>query len=242
MSNELSIYDEVEGQGFENMGADKYSVPMLKIAQPTSGVLTEDDSQVKVGDFYNSATGESYGPEIELIPVYFNTVWLEWKPNMGGLAGRHKPYSVRVTGDIFTGLKTLDGNDIQESWCYLVLIKGHEDNGPLLFSCASTSIRYCKTWNSLLSENRLPSGKHAPLFSTYWKLSSKKNKNDKGTFYVIGEGKNAAITKGDWVPAEIYNNCVKAVVETAGTMFEQLNMTEDTVPATAALPEAAGNY
>ena len=73
-------------------------------------------------------------------------------------------------------------------------------------------------------------------------MSSKKNKNDKGTFYVIGEGKNAAITKGDWVPAEIYNNCVKAVVETAGTMFEQLNMTEDTVPATAALPEASGNY
>ena len=110
------IYDEVEGQGFENMGADKYSVPRLKIAQPTSGVLTEDNTKVKVGDFYNSVTGESYGSEIEVIPVYFNTVWLEWKPNMGGLAGRHKPYSVRVTGDVFTGLKTLDGNDIQESW------------------------------------------------------------------------------------------------------------------------------
>ena len=79
-TNEVSVYDEVAGQGFENMGADKYSVPMLKVAQPTSAILTDDGTKVKVGDFYNSATGESYGQEVEVIPVYFNSVWLEWKP------------------------------------------------------------------------------------------------------------------------------------------------------------------
>ena len=226
-TNEVSVYDEVAGQGFENMGADKYSVPMLKVAQPTSSVLTDDGTKVKVGDFYNSATGESYGPEVEVIPVYFNSVWLEWKPNMGGLVGRHKPYSVRVTGDVFKGLKTLEGNDIQEAWCYLVLIKGHEDSGPLLLSCTTTNIRHCKTWNSYHSENRLPSGKHAPLFSCYWKIASKKNKNDKGTFYVFGEGKNTAITKGDWVPAEIYTDYVKSVVDSASAMFDQLSMGDD---------------
>ena len=178
-TNEVSVYDEVAGQGFENMGADKYSVPMLKVAQPTSSVLTDDGTKVKVGDFYNSATGESYGPEVEVIPVYFNSVWLEWKPNMGGLVGRHKPYSVRVTGDVFKGLKTLEGNDIQEAWCYLVLIKGHEDSGPLLLSCTSTNIRHCKTWNSYLSENRLPSGKHAPLFLVIGRLLLRKTRMTK---------------------------------------------------------------
>lgn len=227
MENEMDIYDDIAGQGFENMGADKFSVPMLKIAQPTSSVLTEDGSEVKAGDFYNSITGKSYGPKVELVPVYFNTAWLEWKPNMGGLVARHKPYSVRVTGDRFTGLKSLAGNDIQEAWCYLVLIRGHEDEGIMLLSCTSTNIRHCKTWNSFLSENRLKSGKPAPLFSRYWTLESKKNKNDKGTFFVLGDGKNTAITKSDWVPAEIYTNFVKPVLETAPQMFDQLNMSED---------------
>lgn len=227
MENELDIYDDIAGQGFENMGADKFSVPMLKIAQPTSSVLTEDDSEVKAGDFYNSITGKSYGPKVELVPVYFNTTWLEWKPDMGGLVARHKPYSVRVTGDRFTGLKSLAGNDIQEAWCYLVLIRGHEDEGIMLLSCTSTNIRHCKTWNSFLSENRLKSGKSAPLFSCYWILESKKNKNDKGTFFVLGDGKSTAITKSDWVPAEIYTNFVKPVLETAPQMFDQLNMSED---------------
>lgn len=227
MENEMDIYDGIAGQGFENMGADKFSVPMLKIAQPTSSVLTEDGSSVKAGDFYNSITGKSYGPKVELVPVYFNTTWLEWKPNMGGLVARHKPYSVRVTGDRFTGLKSLAGNDIQEAWCYLVLIRGHEDEGIMLLSCTSTNIRHCKTWNSFLSENRLKSGKPAPLFSCYWMLESKKNKNDKGTFFVLGDGKNTAITKSDWVPAEIYTNFVKPVLETAPQLFDQLNMSED---------------
>lgn len=227
MENELDIYDDIAGQGFENMGADKFSVPMLKIAQPTSSVLTEDGSEVKAGDFYNSITGKSYGPKVELVPVYFNTTWLEWKPNMGGLVARHKPYSVRVTGDRFTGLKSLAGNDIQEAWCYLVLIRGHEDEGIMLLSCTSTNIRHCKTWNSFLSENRLKSGKSAPLFSCYWTLESKKNKNDKGTFFVLGDGKNTAITKSDWVPADIYTNFVKPVLETAPQLFDQLNMSED---------------
>lgn len=227
MENEMSIYDDVAGQGFENMGADKFSVPMLKIAQTTSSVLTEDGSEVKAGDFYNSITGKSYGPKVELIPVYFNTTWLEWKPNMGGLVARHKPYSVRVTGDRFTGLKSLAGNDIQEAWCYLILIRGHEDEGIMLLSCTSTNIRHCKTWNSFLSENRLKSGKPAPLFSCYWILESKKNKNDKGTFFVLGDGKNTAITKSGWVPAEIYTNFVKPVLETAPQLFDQLSISED---------------
>ena len=241
--NELSMYDEVAGQGFENMGADNFSVPMLKIAQPTSGVLTEDGSEVKAGDFYNSNTGKSYGPKVELIPVYFNTVWLEWKPNMGGLVARHKPYSIRVTGDKFTGMKSLAGNGIQEAWCYLVLVKGHEDEGIMLLSCTSTNIRHCKLWNSLLSENRLPSGKHAPLFSCYWIVESKKNKNDKGTFFVMGEGKNTAITKSGWVPGEIYTDFVKPVLETAPQLFEQLNMSEDsTKPALAIEDNTEGKF
>lgn len=227
MENELDIYDDIAGQGFENMGADKFSVPMLKIAQSTSSVLTEDGSEVKAGDFYNSITGKNYGTKVELVPVYFNTTWLEWKPNMGGLVARHKPYSVRVTGDRFTGLKSLTGNDIQEAWCYLVLIRGHEDEGIMLLSCTSTNIRHCKTWNSFLSDNRLKSGKPAPLFSCYWILESKKNKNDKGTFFALGDGKNTAIKKSDWVPAEIYTNFVKPVLETAPQMFDQLNMSED---------------
>ena len=228
--NELDIYDEVAGQGFENMGVDKFSIPMLKIAQPTSSIVA--DGNVAMGDFYNSVNGKSYGSSIEVIPVYFDTVWLEWKPNMGGLVGRHKPYSIKTTGDVYTGLHTLDGNDIQEAWCYFVLIKGHEDEGPLMLSATSTNIRYCKIWNGLLNESKLPSGKHAPLFCAYWKLESRKNKNDKGTFFVLGEGKTAAIERTTFVPKEIYLNNVKLIVENASQMFAQASVTEDSEAST----------
>lgn len=225
MAEDVSVYEEVAGQGFENMGADKFSIPMLKIAQATSSIVA--DGNVKMGDFYNSITGVSYGNSIEVIPVYFDTVWLEWRANMGGLVGRHKPYSIKTTGDIYTGLRTLDGNTIQESWCYFILIKGHEDEGPLMFSATSTNLRYCKIWNGLLNEAKLPSGKHAPLFSSYWKLESRKNKNDKGTYFVLGEGKAAAISKGDFVPKEIYLNSVKLIVENAAQMFAQSNVADE---------------
>lgn len=239
--NELSIYDDVEGKGFENMGADKFSIPMLKIAQPTSSIVTEDGTEVKAGDFYNSITGKSYGTKIEVIPVYFNSVWLEWKPNMGGLVARHKPYSIPVEGDAFTGMH-YNGNDVQDSWCYLVLIKGHEDEGVIMLSCTSTNIKYAKIWNGLMNDSRLPSGKHAPLFAYYWQLESKKNKNDKGTFFVLGEAKTAAIKKGDMVPKEIYLSCVKGAVEIAPQSFENVNMAATgELPAPADAEETTGD-
>lgn len=233
----LSIYEQSAGKGFENMGAEQLSTPMLKIAQPISSILTEDGSLVHAGDWYNSVTGESYGPAIQVIPVYFNTVWLEWKPNMGGLVGRHKPYSIKTIGSPFTGLRTPDGNTIQESWCYLVLVRGHEADGVMLLSCTSTNIRHCKVWNGLLAATRLPSGSHAPLFSSYWTLESKKNKNDKGTFFVMGEGKTTAITKSDWVPAEIYTNDVQPILEQASRMFDQLNVSDNNTSVVASIED-----
>ena len=240
--NEVGFYDEVAGKGFENMGADKFAIPMLLIAQMQSSVTTADNSKVKAGDFYNSITGESYGTSVTVVPIYFNSVWLEWKPNMGGLVGRHAPYSVKVTGDAYTGMKTADGNDIQESWCYFVLIKGRENDGPLMFSATSSNIRYAKVWNGMLNDARLPSGKHAPLFSQYWKLTSKKNKNDKGTFFILGEGKNASIEKEGWVSKDVYMNNVKDLLSTVGDAFDRVGIaqpeatqqiTDGTVPDTS---------
>ena len=232
--NEVGFYDEVAGKGFENMGADKFAIPMLLIAQMQSEVTTRDNTKVKPGDFYNSLTGESYGTTVEVVPLYFNSVWLEWKPNMGGLVGRHKPYSIVVTGDVYSGMKTSDGNDIQESWCYFVLIKGRENDGPLMYSATSSNIKYAKIWNGMLNDARLPSGKHAPLFSEYWKLTSKKNKNDKGTFFILGEGKNAAIEKTTWVPKDIYINNVKGFLDTAAEAFDKVGVANEPqqIPAT----------
>ena len=70
VTNELDFYDEMSGAGYDNMGGDKFVMPMLLVAQSHPPLLTM--VQVKLGDFYNSVTKESYGPSVEVTVVYLS--------------------------------------------------------------------------------------------------------------------------------------------------------------------------
>lgn len=217
-NQEVDFYDEMSGAGYDNMSGDKFVMPMLLVAQKSSKIVEE--GVVKLGDFYNSVTQESYGPSLSLVPVYFESVWQIWKPNMGGFVGRARPGSIKVTGDVYKGMftKAEDGgpdNLVDDTWMYFVLIEGHESEGMLLMPVTSASIKHVKNWNSFIHDTRTASGKRAPLFYKYWKLTTHKNEFDKGTSWTFGEGAKTDILPGKTVPKEIYIEYVKPALEIA---------------------------
>lgn len=217
-SKEMDFYDEMSGSGYDNMGGDKFVMPMLLVAQKTSKIV--EDGIVKLGDFYNSVTKESYGAALEVAVVYFESVWQIWKPNMGGFVGRVRPGSIPVTGDVYKGMKTRaeeggPDNDVDDTWMYFVLIKGRESEGIMMMPVTSTGIKHCKNWNSFIHNTVTMSGKRAPIFYKYWKLTTHKNEFTGGTSWTFGEGSKTDIQSGDIVPKEVYLEYVKPALEIA---------------------------
>lgn len=178
---ELDYLDEVAGQGFEDMDSSAVSIPMLLISQQLSQVV--QDGVVEAGHFYNSLTGEDLGTKLELVCCQFQKAWVEWKPNNGGFVGRHLPGSIEVVGDNYTGMKTPDGNDVIETFIYLVAIPARPDLGLMMFSSTPGAIRYLKAWNTSMRYLRLPSGRPAPMFAGIWEMEINPDTNKKGNKY-----------------------------------------------------------
>ena len=54
-------------EGFEDSTYKLSDLPIVMLAQPTSPVISEENTGVKPGDLYNSVSKESYGSSVELI-------------------------------------------------------------------------------------------------------------------------------------------------------------------------------
>ena len=206
-TNEVSVYDEVAGQGFENMSNGEVAVPRLLIAQALSDVVQNDS--VKVGHFYNSISGKDYGESVDVIVCHFQKVWVEWKKNQGGYVATHDVGSIEVTGNNYTGMEHKDAegniNDVIETWNYLVVLPEHMEDGYMLFGSTRGNLKYLKGWNTQMRYLRTPSGKAAPLFSSIWTLATGKDQNKKGnTYYSCNKDGKSSIVWKDWVSKEVF--------------------------------------
>ena len=218
---DVGYLDEVNGQGFENMGTSETAVPRLLIAQSNSEVVTNE--KVKAGHFYNSITGEDYGDTIDLIVCHFQKVWVEWKKNMGGYVGTYPVGGLEgVTGDPFKGMEHTDAegnvNDVIETWDYLVILPDHRDAGYLIFGSTRGNLKYLKGWNTQMRYLRTPSGKPAPLFSSIWTLATGKDTNKQGkTFFSCNKDGKPAFTWKDWTTKELFLEYVTPARQAADT-------------------------
>jgi hypothetical protein len=187
-----SFLDDHEGEGLESIRGGMFSIPFLKIIQKGSPEVEEGNpaflEDAKAGTFMNSLTKETYGNKLEVIVLDTEPVWLAWKPNRGGFAGKHAPGSIEVFGSPFDegGMKTRDGNTIEENIVFYVLIKGRENDGPIAMSLNSTNLKHAKNWNSYILNTKTPSGKRAPMFGAIWSLELLYNTNQKGSWFMLG--------------------------------------------------------
>lgn len=176
-------------KGFEQISKDTMSIPFVRILQKLSPQLDKQKPEyaegAEEGMFYNTITRSVYGNKLRIIVGSFERVFIEWRPNRGGLVGYHTPeHAEAVAADkTFGKWTTEDGNILQENYVYMVLIEGHEDEGVCVLSMASSMIKEARAWNRLMSTHIMPNGQRALPYYLVWDVVSEYAKNDKGTWY-----------------------------------------------------------
>jgi len=216
-SKELAEFMEgMAGAGFENLGAQDFQIPFLRILQPLSPQVLDGDEHVenaKAGHFYNTLTNRVYGHEVEIIPLKCVTEWLVWAPNRGPMKARVPVGSIPIVGEPFSKMMTPDGDEVVETMTIYCLIAGHIEEGPVAFPLAKTNIKHGKKLNTMLHSTFLPSGKRAPYFSSVWRLRTSVNRNEKGTWYSLGVKNQTNIDRIRWITQEEFTGAITPALD-----------------------------
>ena len=176
-------------EGFEDINGSTMAIPFVRILQDLSPQLNKKKPEyiegAEAGDWLNSTTKEVYGPEINVIVLKFERIYIEWKPNRGGFVSYHTPENAeRLAVDTtFGNWKTKEGNELTENYVYMILIEGHEAEGIVVLSLSSSAIKVAKEWNRLMTTHIMSNGQRARPYYLIWKLSSEYKENDKGAWY-----------------------------------------------------------
>lgn len=176
-------------EGFEQITQETIAIPFVRILQKLSPQLDKNKAEyvegAQEGQWFNTITKEVYGEILRCIVLKFEHIYIEWRPERGGFVGYHDPENAaRITVDnTFGKWKTEEGNALQENYVYLVLIAGHEKEGPVVISLASTMIKMARQWNRLMTTHLMRNGKVAKPYYLLWDLTTDYKSNDKGTWY-----------------------------------------------------------
>ena len=152
------------GAGRQGVTATDMATPIISILQSNSPQCKKSDAKyisgATEGQFFNNVTGEVYDGEkgLKVIPCFFEKVYIEWKPNRGGLVGIHdaktplKDQIKMVKNSEGKEIPTLpSGNTLTETNQHYVLIVF--ENGtfePAVISMASTALKSSRLWNTLM--------------------------------------------------------------------------------------------
>ena len=169
---------EFAGEGTENFTSGTTSTAYLGLVQPDSGSESEE---CPAGTWRNSATGKSYGDDVEAVVLAFRTIWSERESDEPyRTVARYEPNSIEVqVQQVPKGkrgypkmINPETGNEIQELYVYALLLPEHLEEGIIYFSPTVGSMRTCRQWNSALKNQILSNGAQAPIFGYRWKLKA----------------------------------------------------------------------
>lgn len=176
VTEDMSFFESMAGEGFENMGANATSTAYLGLVQPDS---TIEDENNPAGTWRNSATNKNYGNMIKVVVLAFTTIWNERESEapyrtvarypVGGcdVEMRQPPKGKRGYPKM---INPETGNEVQELFVYAVMLPDFPEDGVLYFNPTVGSMRTAKTWNNQLKAQILPNGMQAPIFAYQWNL------------------------------------------------------------------------
>ena len=102
----LDFLNEHANEGFEGLDSRDYVVPFLRILQRMSPQCDKDSGEQITGAmpglFFNTVNRKIYGKAVQVIPIFFKKLWLEWLPKRMGLVNRYEPYSIKVDTSDFS--------------------------------------------------------------------------------------------------------------------------------------------
>lgn len=201
-------------------GAEDNVIPLLYILQSNSPQLERADKVkfikgAKAGDIWLRGTtvvidGEEKG--IEVVPCHNSKCWIEWRPDRGGFAARHKERPAEaVLTEVPSQKKGEDpkmvwrmpnGNTVVETREHVVIItEGTPKPVTLVAPMVSTNHTASKNWNGLMNNVFIPGTSNvAPCFGYKYRMRTVPKKNAKGSWYGwdiqhAGEEDGAAVPK-----------------------------------------------
>jgi hypothetical protein len=219
--------------GFENVDSKLIELPFLKYAQPTSSELLEGAGQIKdlkPGQFFNKITGKIYGSEILIIPLGFDASFLEWEEDgvsNGKLCGRYKQDEIDrmikdgviTVEDGYKYTRKANGNKFVDTQTFFAILPEYVDDGIMMLSFKSKGLKHVRKWITKIRAMRwtLPDGKTvpAPMFGCVWSLKTMLNKNDKGSFYLLGDDKTMSANRVGDLLDDKWNPLQKTILEAA---------------------------
>jgi hypothetical protein len=195
------VFDAADDiKGFEQMDGSTMALPFLRIIQKLSPQIDENKAQfidgAKVGMLYNTLTNKVIDKPLKCIVLSFEHVYIEWKPNRQGFVGYHSiENATRLALDPtafgkWHNKNTGDGknkdtmNILQENYVYALIIEGHETEGPIILSLASSMLKVAKNWNRLMTTHIMADGSKARPYYLIWSMDTEYTKKDQNDWYV----------------------------------------------------------
>lgn len=226
LGSELSL-DELRadaGRGMQNMTANDLAMPIIRVLQSNSPQCKRSEGAYIAGavdgTLFNNVTNEIFDGAlgIKVVPIFWEKVYLEWKPNRGGFAGLHpvdtplKDQATMKADEQGKMLLTLpNGNTLSETnQHYVFVIKEDGSFEPAVISMSSSQLKTSRIWGSLMKKVFVTDDKGAlvmdrsgapiPTASFYatYKLTTKVTTRDKNSWYVF------SVEPAGKTPATIY--------------------------------------
>jgi len=182
--------NEFAGEGLGGFTAETVSTPWLSIMQDrTQHVI---DGLCESGIWRNSASGDTLGKTLRVVPVAFKVLWNERDSETGKTVANYDPGTIQVKivqpkgGRGFPKMVNPEtDNKIDETFLYAVVLADAPSEGFCLLQASMGSIGTFKRWNAQLRAQVLPNGMKAPLFAYVWELSigDTQAKNANGQLY-----------------------------------------------------------
>lgn len=224
--------DGLAGDGLETITENAVSTAYLGIVQPGSSATAEG---AEPGTFRNSATGESYGNTVRVVPIAFDILWVERlaEPPFTTV-GRYKPQSIPIDiKPVKAGTKGYPkminpqtGNEVKELFVYAVILPDYPEAGTLIFNPNVSSMRACKSWNSQLKSQMLPNGTKAPIYAHAWDLAIELVPNPQQPATQMA--RLAAVHKDDaFVSRELFEEVIQPQRTVASTSMIAIEAPED---------------
>jgi len=211
------------GRGFEDMEIEDLIIPYAKLTQPLSPEVQEEDSSIKAGAILNSLTSYSYKKPLKFIPLMFRKRRIKWFPREtgGGMecasidAKRPDVGSLLAPKCSVCEWAQWSRSENEENvppdcnlfyvFPSIVLGLPDQDNKLIAISFGRTNFQ---TGKRLVNIARMGGG---DIFTRPYQLTTKKETNDKGTYWVFGVDIAGKLTKAEFKEAEGYFNMLNSM-------------------------------
>lgn len=191
-------FEAYAGAGHEEArGAEDFAIPFISILQGLSPQVQRGKPEfikgAEVSDIFDSVSNELWktGGEDErrlrVVPCYYQRQLVEFRrrEDGGGLVAIHPADTyIETERDDRNRDITDRGTQIVNTMQFYVLYESQDGSWkPAVMNFTSTKLKKAKRWNKLIQDQRLPSGKPAPMFANVYAFWTAEETNNEGTWF-----------------------------------------------------------